>query len=80
MPGIGRLLAETAELTDRAQKRYDDTSLLLDAVVEHGFDGEQGRTAVRRIDQMRHACDVADDDMRYVLCAFDVMPERWIDA
>ena len=40
VPSIGRLLAETAELTDRTQKRYDDTALLLDAVVEHGFTGE----------------------------------------
>ncbi|OQR64030.1 peptidase [Streptomyces maremycinicus] len=80
VPSIGRLLAETAELTDRAQKRYDDTSLLLDAVVEHGFDSEQGRTAVRRINRMHRSYDISDDDMRYVLCTFVVMPKRWIDA
>ncbi|MFJ1812421.1 MULTISPECIES: oxygenase MpaB family protein [unclassified Streptomyces] len=80
VPGIGRLLAETAELTDRTQKRYDDTALLLDAVVEHGFDSEQGRTAVRRINQMHRAYDIGNDDMRYVLCTFVVMPKRWIDA
>ncbi|TQJ47327.1 DUF2236 domain-containing protein [Streptomyces sp. NBC_00080] len=80
VPSIGRLLAETAELTDRAQKRYDDTSLLLDAVVEHGFDSEQGRTAVRRINQMHRSYDISNDDMRYVLCTFVVMPKRWIDA
>ncbi|MDQ0579385.1 oxygenase MpaB family protein [Streptomyces rishiriensis] len=80
VPSIGRLLAETAELTDRAQKRYDDTSLLLDAVVEHGFDSEQGRTAVRRINRMHRSYDISNDDMRYVLCTFVVMPKRWIDA
>ncbi|GAA4054683.1 oxygenase MpaB family protein [Streptomyces shaanxiensis] len=80
VPAIGRLLAETAELTDRAQKRYDDTSLLLDAVVEHGFDSEQGRTAIRRINQMHRSYDISNDDMRYVLCTFVVMPKRWIDA
>ncbi|QJT00082.1 DUF2236 domain-containing protein [Streptomyces asoensis] len=80
VPSIGRLLAETAELTDRAQKRYDDTSLLLDAVVEHGFDSEQGRTAVGRINQMHRSYDISNDDMRYVLCTFVVMPKRWIDA
>ncbi|WP_367324921.1 oxygenase MpaB family protein [Streptomyces sp. HUAS ZL42] len=79
VPGIGRLLAETAELTDRTQKRYDDTSLLLDAVVEHGFDSEQGRTAIRRINQMHRSYDISNDDMRYVLCTFVVMPKRWID-
>lgn len=80
VPSIGRLLAETAELTDRPQKRYDDTSLLLDAVVEHGFDSEQGRTAIRRINQMHRSYDIGNDDMRYVLCTFVVMPKRWIDA
>ncbi|MEY9490141.1 hypothetical protein RKD26_005935 [Streptomyces calvus] len=80
VPRIGRLLAETAELTDRSQKRYDDTSLLLDAVVEHGFGSDRGRTAIRRINRMHHAYDIPDDDMRYVLCTFVVMPRRWIDA
>ncbi|MEU1181854.1 oxygenase MpaB family protein [Streptomyces sp. NPDC005820] len=80
VPSIGRLLAETAELTDRSQKRYDDTSLLLDAVVEHGFDSERGRTAVRRINQMHRSYDIGNDDMRYVLCTFVVMPKRWTDA
>ncbi|MGW1004296.1 oxygenase MpaB family protein [Streptomyces sp. NPDC002520] len=80
VPSIGRLLAETAELTERAQKRYDDTVLLLDTVVEHGFATEEGRTAIRRINQMHRSYDISDDDMRYVLSTFVVMPRRWIDA
>ena len=71
---------ETAELTERTQKRYDDTSLLLDAVVEHGFGSDEGRTAIRRINQMHRSYDISNDDMRYVLCTFVVMPKRWIDA
>jgi hypothetical protein len=80
VPRIGRLLAETAELTDRSQQRYDDTSLLLDAVVEHGFGSDRGRTAIRRINRMHRSYDIPNDDMRYVLCTFVVMPKRWIDA
>ncbi|WP_028812659.1 oxygenase MpaB family protein [Streptomyces flavidovirens] len=80
VPGIGRLLAVTAELTDRSQKRYDDTALLLDTVVEHGFDTEDGRTAIRRINQMHRSYDISNEDMRYVLCTFVVMPKRWIDS
>lgn len=64
VPSIGRLLAETSELTDRSQKRYDDTALLLDAVVEHGFDSDPGRTAIRRINQMHRSYDISNDDMR----------------
>ncbi|MFE4856273.1 oxygenase MpaB family protein [Streptomyces sp. NPDC056670] len=80
VPSIGRLLAETAELTERPQKRYDDTTLLLDAVVEHGFDSAEGRAAVRRINQMHRSYDISDDDMRYVLCTFVVVPKRWLDS
>ncbi|MEU1117934.1 MULTISPECIES: oxygenase MpaB family protein [unclassified Streptomyces] len=80
VPSIGRLLAQTAELTERTQKRYDDTALLLDAIVEHGFTGERGRTAIRRINQMHRSYDISNDDMRYVLCTFVVVPKRWIDA
>ncbi|MFE0136778.1 oxygenase MpaB family protein [Streptomyces sp. NPDC059037] len=80
VPSIGRLLAETAELTDRTQKRYDDTALLLDAVVEHGFGTDEGRDAIRRINQMHRSYDISNEDMRYVLSTFVVMPKRWIDA
>ncbi|ARF58724.1 oxygenase MpaB family protein [Streptomyces gilvosporeus] len=79
VPRIGRLLAETAELTRRTQKRYDDTALLLDAVLEHGFDGADGRTAIRRMNQMHRSYDIGNDDMRYVLSTFVVVPQRWID-
>lgn len=80
VPGIGRLLAETAELTERSQRRYDDTALLLDTVMEHGFASHEGRTAIRRINQMHRSYDISDDDMRYVLSTFVVMPRRWIDT
>lgn len=80
VPSIGRLLAETSEFTGRPQKRYDDTALLLDAIVEHGFGSAQGRTAIRTINRMHRAYDIGDDDMRYVLCTFVVTPKRWIDA
>ncbi|MCY0941802.1 oxygenase MpaB family protein [Streptomyces antarcticus] len=80
VPSIGRLLAETAEFTDRAQRRYDDTALLLDAVVEHGFESDTARTAIRRVNQMHRSYDISGDDMRYVLCTFVVAPARWLDA
>ncbi|MFD7662656.1 oxygenase MpaB family protein [Streptomyces sp. NPDC059788] len=79
VPSIGRLLDETAELTDRTQKRYDDTALLLDTVMEHGFDTDDGRTAIRRINQMHRSYDISNEDMRYVLCTFVVVPKRWLD-
>jgi hypothetical protein len=78
VPSIGGLLARTGELTERGQKRYDDTVLILDAVLEHGLTSETGRTAVRRMNQMHHSYDISSDDLRYVLATFVVMPIRWL--
>jgi hypothetical protein len=80
VPSIGALLARTSELTERPQKRYDDTVLILDAVLEHGMGSEEGRTAIRRMNQMHRAYDISNDDLRYVLATFVVTPIRWIDA
>ncbi|MBS41838.1 MAG: L-aspartate oxidase [Nocardioides sp.] len=78
VPSIGRLLDETGQFTGACQKRYDDTGLLLEAPLAHGFDDEHGRTAVRRINQMHKMYDISNDDFRYVLATFVVVPTRWI--
>ncbi|WP_141015253.1 oxygenase MpaB family protein [Nocardioides sambongensis] len=79
VPSIGRLLFETGQFTEACQKRYDDTTLLLEAPFVHGFDSEQGRTAMRRINQMHKMYDISNDDLRYVLSTFVVVPKRWLD-
>ncbi|MFC8449746.1 oxygenase MpaB family protein [Kitasatospora sp. NPDC057223] len=79
VPSIGRLLAATGEFTGRTQKRYDDTVLILEAVVEHGFGSVQGREAIRRMNQMHKRYTITDDDFRYVLATFVVVPKRWLD-
>ena len=78
VPTIGQLLQRTAEFTTRVQKRYDDTVLILDAVLEHGFDSPTGRAAIRRMNQMHGAYPISNDDLRYVLAAFVVVPVRWL--
>jgi hypothetical protein len=78
VPTIGQLLQQTGEFTTRIQKRYDDTVLILDAVLEYGFDHPTGRAAIRRMNQMHGAYPISNDDLRYVLAAFVVVPVRWI--
>ena len=79
VPSIGALLARTGELVDRAQKRYDDTVLLLEAMLLHGLGDGDGRTALRRMNRMHRFWDVGEDDLRYVLATFVVTPIRWLD-
>jgi hypothetical protein len=79
VPSIGRLLDRTGEFTERVQQRYDDTGLLLEEVQRHGFGSLRARSAVRRINQMHAMYDIGNDDLRYVLATFVVVPKRWID-
>lgn len=79
VPSIGRLLFETGEFTERTQKRHDDTVLVLDEILMDGVDGERGRQALRRMNQMHRHYDISNDDFRYVLSTFVVSPIRWID-
>ena len=79
VPGIGRLLDETGEFTGPVQKRYDDTALLLEPPTRLGFDHPDSRAALRRINAMHRAYDIPDDQFRYVLSTFVVVPKRWLD-
>src|SRR3954452_14995009 len=79
VPSIGALLARTGELVDRVQKRYDDTVLVLEAMLLHGLTGGDGRTALRRMHRMHGSYDIGNEDLRYVRSTFVVMPIRWLD-
>jgi hypothetical protein len=78
VPSIGRLLGETGEFTQRTQKRYDDTALILDTILEHRLDSPLGRSALRRMNHMHGAYDISNDDKLYVLATFVVVPIRWV--
>jgi uncharacterized protein (DUF2236 family) len=79
VPSIGELLSATREFEDRTHKRYADTGLILEAVTEHGFGSATGRAAIRRMNQMHGSYPISNDDLRYVLCTFVVIPMRWMD-
>ncbi|WP_298748770.1 oxygenase MpaB family protein [uncultured Nocardioides sp.] len=80
VPGIGALLDETGQFTGNCQKRYDDTTLLLEVPSEKGFDDPDARAAIRRINQMHRAYDIPAHEMLYVLSTFVVVPKRWLDS
>lgn len=51
-PTIAALLDSTGEFQLRGQKRHDDTALLISLFSEDGWDGERGRRALRRMNQI----------------------------
>ncbi len=79
VPSIGSLLAHTGEMLQRVQKRYDDTVVVLDAILENGPTDGEGLAALRRMNQMHNSYNISNGDMLYVLSTFVVTPIRWMD-
>ncbi|MQA98416.1 MAG: DUF2236 domain-containing protein [Streptosporangiales bacterium] len=80
VPSIGRLLNETREFEDRPQKRYDDTGIVLYEAGTKGLEEPGGRAAMRQLNRIHGRYDISNEDYRYVLSTFVVMPGRWLDA
>lgn len=79
VPAISRLLVATGEFSERAQKRYDDTVLLLAAIGEHGYDHGDARTALGRINAMHGRFRIRNEDFLYTLSTFVFEPMRALE-
>jgi hypothetical protein len=77
VPTIAALLDQTGEFQLRAQKRYDDTDLIVSELLEWGYDSDRGKRALRRMNQLHGRFAIANDDFRYVLSTFIYEPIRW---
>jgi mpaB/rubber oxygenase-like protein len=76
-PRIGGLLHATKEFESRAQKRYDDTDLIVSEIVEYGYDSDRGRRAIARMNAIHGRFKIANNDFLYVLSTFVLEPIRW---
>jgi hypothetical protein len=79
VPSISGLLERTGEFVSHAQKRYDDTDLLISEVVEYGYDSERGSAAITRINELHARFKITNGDFLYVLSSFVYEPIRWIE-
>ncbi|MEM8605919.1 MAG: oxygenase MpaB family protein [Myxococcota bacterium] len=77
VPSISKLLARTGEFTERTQKRYDDTELLIRNFVDWGYDSDRGRRAIERMNAIHGRFRISNDDFLYVLSTFVCEPIRW---
>lgn len=77
VPAISALLHRTGEFEARPQKRYDDTDLIVSEMMEHGYDSQRGRAALRRMNQIHARFAIANEDFLYVLSTFIYEPIRW---
>src|SRR5437867_12107065 len=77
VPSVSALLDRTGEFFQRAQKRYDDTDIIVSELMERGYDSERGKRALRRMNQLHGRFAIANDDFLYVLSTFTYEPIRW---
>jgi hypothetical protein len=77
VPSISGLHARTGEFLERAQKRHDDTLLILAELLESGYDSDRGRAAQRQMNRMHGRFRIANDDHLYILSTSVVEPIRF---
>ena len=77
VPSVAGLLDSTGEFRRVPQKRYDDTDLILSTIVEAGYDSEDGKRAIRRMNRIHGRFEISNDDFVYVLSSFVFEPIRW---
>jgi hypothetical protein len=77
VPSISALLDRTREFECRAQKRYDDTDIIVSEMMEHGYDSKRGRAALKRMNQLHGRFQISNEDFLYVLSTFVFEPIRW---
>jgi hypothetical protein len=77
VPSIAALLHRTGQMERFAQKRYDDTDIIISELIEHGYDSDRGRAALQRMNQIHGRFSIANDDFLYVLSTFIFEPIRF---
>ncbi len=77
VPKSSELLVTTREFTERTQKRYDDTTIIISTLGFHGYSSPEGRAALRRMNQIHGHYAISNDEFLYVLSTFVFEPIRW---
>src|SRR4051812_17397371 len=77
VPAVSAILHKTQEFELHAQKRYDDTDIIVSEIMEHGYDSERGRAAIARMNEIHGRFQIRNQDFLYVLSTFVLEPIRW---
>jgi ER-bound oxygenase mpaB/B'/Rubber oxygenase, catalytic domain len=77
VPSVAAVLDSTGEFGHAAQKRYDDTDLILSTIVESGYDSDEGKRAIRQMNRIHGKFEISNEDFLYVLSSFVFEPIRW---
>jgi hypothetical protein len=79
IPSVSEVLDRTGEFHHHAQKRYDDTGIVVSEVLKHGYDSPRGAAFVQRMNAIHRHYAIDNVDYLYVLSTFIYEPIRWVD-
>ncbi|QQE64405.1 hypothetical protein GFS31_10860 [Leptolyngbya sp. BL0902] len=79
IPSIAQLLDRTGEFQHHAQKRYDDTGIVVSEVFKQGYDSPRGAAFIQRMNAIHGHYAIANEDFLYVLSTFIYEPIRWVN-
>lgn len=79
IPSVSGLLDRTGEFRHHAQKRYDDTGIVVSEVLKHGYDSPRGAAFIQRMNAIHNHYVIGNRDFLYVLSTFIYEPIRWCD-
>ncbi|MEM1238329.1 MAG: oxygenase MpaB family protein [Cyanobacteria bacterium P01_H01_bin.26] len=79
VPNIARLLDRTGEFRHHAQKRYDDTGIIVSELFKWGYAHPRGQAFLQRMNGIHSRFPIANADYLYVLSTFIYEPVRWCD-
>ncbi len=80
VPSISRVLDRAGEFFRDAQRRYDDTAILMAEICQWGYEEGRGKEALERVNWAHSHFKITNDDFLYVLSTFLLEPIRWIDS
>jgi len=78
-PSISAVLHQSGKFERQTQKRYDDTDIIINYIIEYGLQDHRGRAALDRLNFIHSHFSITNEDFLYVLSTFILEPRRWID-
>jgi len=79
VPTIAALLRKTGQFTGAAQRRYDDTAIIINEIMIHGFESKRGQAFIEHMNRIHGHYLIKNDDFLYTLSTFVFVPIDWID-
>ncbi|MFB2934795.1 oxygenase MpaB family protein [Aerosakkonemataceae cyanobacterium BLCC-F154] len=78
-PRMAGLVASRGYAQAHTQRRYDDTAILLFEMIKHGYDSEEGRACIERMNYIHGHFRINNQDFIYITAALILEPIYWID-